>query len=159
MTRMNARDAWTSWLEAHVDAPLSGRKIADLVERDNKTVTRWLKERPVRPDLVIPLARALGADLLDALVAAGQLTDDQAKHQRTRGALALATDVELAEELFSRASRGALGADVIGDEEVYGANTHGTVHQLRRVSEDEGSLLAASDADIDSHIEGQQEEP
>lgn len=157
MTRMNARDAWTSWLEAHVDAP-SGRKIADLIERDNKTVTRWLKERPVRPDLVVPLAKALDADIIDALVAAGQLTEGQAMRQRARGSLSTASDLELAEEIFSRAAKGTAGADIMCDDELY--RDADNVHRLRpRLSVDEDSLLAASDADIDSHIEGQQEEP
>lgn len=158
MTHMNARDAWTTWLEAHVGAQASGRKIADLIGRDNKTVSRWLKERPVRPDLVVPLARALDVDLLDALVAAGQITKEQAARQRTRGALSMASDLELAEELFSRASRGTATADIMGDDELY--QREDNVHHLRpRLSVDEGSLRAASDADIDNHIEGQQEEP
>ncbi|MGR4009186.1 hypothetical protein [Leucobacter sp. 1207-22] len=75
---------------------------------NHSTIRRQLLgEGEMTAPVVIQLARTYNADVIDALVAAGFITEDDASGHSTSVSLRNATDIELAQEILRRASDGS----------------------------------------------------
>ncbi len=66
------------------------------------TLSRQLKSGALSPEVVAAVARAYGADVLDALVLAGVITREDIRAHGVRQALEAAMDVEIAREVSRR---------------------------------------------------------
>lgn len=71
---------------------------------DKSAFTRWKKGARADPDFVVKVARAYNANVLEALVAAEFITEEEAKlvEVAPRLSLRLATDEQLTDELLRR---------------------------------------------------------
>ena len=67
------------------------------------TLARQIKAGSLTAETVVAVARAYGADVLDALVACGLITKDEVRKHGIRATLRDAVDVELAAEIMRRA--------------------------------------------------------
>lgn len=94
------------------------------------TIRRQLTgEGDLTAGVVVALARTYKRNVLEALVTAGFITQQEAEAPSVREALAAATDVDLAEEILKRAQEGTAGSaltDPIAPVLVggFGDNTH-----------------------------------
>lgn len=98
MQHMNAS---VTWLEL-VQQGDSVRSVATRAGVDNSTLSRQIKAGEIRSDMVIRIARGLGLDVIDALVASGHVTAEEAGVTRPSSTLRLATDQQLADEILRR---------------------------------------------------------
>lgn len=98
MQHMNAS---VTWLEL-VQKGDSVRSIATKAGVDNSTLSRQIKAGEIRADMVIRIARGLGIDIIDALVASGYVQAEEAGVTRPTSTLRLATDQQLADEILRR---------------------------------------------------------
>lgn len=70
------------------------------------TVTRQLHDGRLGYDLIVPIARAYGADPIEGLIIAGLITQDDIDMHANRATLADATDAEIADEVWRRLTEG-----------------------------------------------------
>lgn len=101
---------WDSWVD-HVTNGASARAIAAAIGGSNTTVARWSREENVPAEGAVAVARAYGADPIEALCAAGYLTDDDLVGAEVVGGLRGATTLQLVEELLRRTLIGELAPD------------------------------------------------
>lgn len=96
----------------------SFKEAADRAGFDKSAFTRWKKGAKADPAFVVALARGYHTNVVEALVAAGLITDGEADmttiHLGAREALAEASDRSLLEEIANRLESRARG--VAGDE-------------------------------------------
>ncbi|MBQ1444113.1 MAG: helix-turn-helix transcriptional regulator [Renibacterium sp.] len=94
---------WSDYLKATAPAAQQ-RDIAQAAGVDQATVSRWQRSGvPPRPENVAAFARAYRRPVLEAFVAAGFLSNDEAKERpRGRPRLDLIEDAELLAELGRR---------------------------------------------------------
>ena len=111
------------------------------------TLGRQLERGRLSPETVVAIANAYGTDALDALVIAGLITREHIRAHGVRAALAEATDVEIADEVYARLLR--------GEHEVF--DRAPSRSHLRSVS-DLDDTVAARDADDDAEAEAQTED-
>lgn len=72
---------------------------------------RRLEKRSLTPELVVPIARAYGKDVLQALVTTGLITERDISREPRLAALRDATDHELIAELWRRLKDGTATSD------------------------------------------------
>lgn len=98
-------DQWARYVR-DVAGNLNQLEIAAKTGIAQSNVGRWLRGEPGTPkaDSVVALARAFDQPPVEALVAAGYITEEEAgaKARRTRTPLNDYTDVELVDELRRR---------------------------------------------------------
>lgn len=94
---------WSDYLRSVAPAAQQ-REIAQASGVDQATVSRWQRaDAPPRPDNVAAFARAYQRPVLEAFIAAGFLTPDEANERpRGRPRLDLVPDEELLAELGQR---------------------------------------------------------
>ena len=96
----------------------SFKEAADRAGFDKSAFTRWKKGAKADPAFAVALARGYHTNVVEALVAAGLITDGEADmttiHLGAREALAEASDRSLLEEIANRLESRARG--VAGDE-------------------------------------------
>ncbi|KKI20583.1 hypothetical protein XM48_07665 [Leucobacter sp. Ag1] len=103
------RTAIKDFLERSTGA--SVREMARAADLNHTRVGRQLNgDSELSASVVVAIARAFGIDVLDALVAGGFITADEASRSGARGALHAATDFELAREIMNRAAQGSAGS-------------------------------------------------
>ena len=67
------------------------------------TLSRQVRAEALTAETVVAIARAYGADVLDALVACGLITRDEIRAHGVKAALEDALEIELAAEVMRRA--------------------------------------------------------
>lgn len=99
--------AFAEWL--HAKAPnATHRELGNHLNVSHTTIRRQLNgESALDAVSVIRLARAYQLNVLEALVAAGFLTEEEASTPSIEHALKAATDIELAREILRRAEYSA----------------------------------------------------
>lgn len=125
--------------------------VNQVAQRSNvaqTTLNAQVRTGKLKPEVVVAIATAYGTDALDALVIAGLITREHIRAHGVRGALAAATDEEIADEVYARLTRG-------GEHEAF--DTAPSRSHLRAVSA-AGETLAARDADDDAEAEAQTED-
>lgn len=83
---------------------------------NQSTLSRQLNAGRLSPEMVVPLARAYGADVIDALVIHGLISPKDVRLHDVRVELARIPDKELADEVWRRMERGE--GDNVWDEPV-----------------------------------------
>ena len=94
---------WSRWVDQLI-APDSPARAAERAGFDRSAFTRWSKGASADPAFAVKLARAYGASPIEALTAAGLITDAEAQ-MRSFGmseALSLASDAALIEQISRR---------------------------------------------------------
>jgi hypothetical protein len=96
------------------------RAVARAIDMDQSTLRRQLTGTNALPvETVVAICRAFRIPLADAFVAAGYITEEEAKTIGSDRSLAAATDRELTAEMVRRLNRGEAGPDItdpISDE-------------------------------------------
>lgn len=105
----------TEWFTDLIGAD-SVNAAAGKADINQSTLSRQLNAGRLSPEMVVPLARAYGADVIDALVTHGLVSQADVQRHYVRAALADATDRELADEVWRRMQEGRGGE--IWDEPV-----------------------------------------
>lgn len=93
---------WWRYVEAVAEGA-SGVEIARKVQFDQSAVSRWKKGERPGWEFVLKFARAYNRNVLEALVEAEFITEDEAKLREVKVGVRDLTDVALAEELLRRA--------------------------------------------------------
>ncbi len=137
MQHMNAS---VTWLEL-VQQGDSVRSIATRAGVDNSTLSRQIKAGEIRSDMVIRIARGLGLDVIDALVAAGHVTAEEAGVTRPSSTLRLVTDQQLADEILRRLES---VHDRVLDDPLNIPRTPDNVHEL---------TLRSKPAEVDTEVD------
>lgn len=75
--------AWWDYISALRPAGMSDRKLAAHIEVTPATVSRWRAGKPAAATEVVRAARCFGVSPVEALVAAGLLTDEETRLWRT----------------------------------------------------------------------------
>lgn len=73
---------------------------------NQSTITRQLRDGRLGYDLIVPIARAYGADPIEGLIVAGLITQDDIDMHTPRATLVEATDKEIADEVWRRLVEG-----------------------------------------------------
>lgn len=110
---------------------------------NQSTLSRQLNAGRLSPEMVVPLARAYGADVIDALVVHGLISPEDVQKHAVRAALADATDAEIADEVWKRLNDGREHATF--DEAVGPAQ----LHPVPDLPED-AAALEGEDPDTDN---------
>ncbi|GAA2237367.1 hypothetical protein GCM10010401_06890 [Rarobacter faecitabidus] len=100
-----------------------------------RTLNRQLKARKLKPEVVAPLARAYGQDVLDTLILVGLVTRGDIRRHGVRAALEAATDRELSDEVYRRMLDGR--EHVAFDEPIGNPETPMSDPHLKLVANDE----------------------
>lgn len=133
--------SWKQWFDSIAPADWTERSVARDTGNDNKSVGRWMDLAQPRAEFILQLAHAYNADPLEGLIAAGYLEPRDVEESAVERALRIATDIQLAQEMYRRVADGsepALKVDL--------------------AHADADVMLAARDADDDEEIEAQQNE-
>ena len=93
------------WYEKTV-GDTSENAVATRAGINQRTLNRQLKAGRLTPETVAAIAATYDRDMLDALVIAGLITHEHIKQHGVRGALAAATDREIADEVWRRLNDG-----------------------------------------------------
>lgn len=94
--------AFTEWISRVAGSNMSNREIAKKVGMTSATFHRkWAEEAFVADDAIV-IARAFGRSPIEALVAQGSLTEDEAKKAERGYSLSEYTTLELSQELLRR---------------------------------------------------------
>lgn len=93
----------TEWYERLVGGA-SVNSVARRAGINQSTLNRQLNDGRIEPTLVVAIARAYGANVLDALVAQGLITREDVAARGVFAALADATDQEIAAAVWRRMS-------------------------------------------------------
>ena len=105
---------WWSYIEKLIGTD-TAQEAARRAGFDKSAFTRWKKGARADPDFVVKLARAYHGNVLEALVAAGFITEDEASLREVnpsrRDMLRELTDVELADEQRRRAEHTVIRID------------------------------------------------
>lgn len=94
---------WWKYVEA-VAGDVPGREIARTAEFDPSAVSRWKKGEKPRWDFVLKFARAYKRNVLEALVEAGFLSDEEVNLTEVKVGVEDLTLEELLEEALRRVS-------------------------------------------------------
>lgn len=107
--------SWRQWFDRIAPADWTERSVARDTGNDNKSVGRWMDLDQPRAEFILDLARAYNGDPIEGLVAAGFLAPRDVEESAVERALRIATDIQLAQEMYRRvadATDPALKADV-----------------------------------------------
>lgn len=94
--------AWEEYVH-RITGGASQRDVGDRIGHSHTTARRWMSDGAT-PQQVIALAVAYNADILEALVAAGWLAEDDVKNVNLDGVLRKLSAVKLTAELYRRAT-------------------------------------------------------
>lgn len=89
------------WLEKITQGD-SLRRIAEVADVSDRTLSRQLREEEIRPDMVIKIAQSYGESPSEALVDLGFMDEKWLVSASVRRALMKASDEELTDELLRR---------------------------------------------------------
>lgn len=107
---------WWGYITRHAGERLTQKQVAEVSGVDQSTISRWKREGASRPENIIKFARAFRRPPVEALIAAGYLTEDEAADVVTiRPVVADLTDDALLDEVRRRMSGGKNDLEV--DEE------------------------------------------
>lgn len=107
---MTANSWWT-----YVEGTLDGDSALEAGRRagfDSSAFTRWKKGARPDVDFVVKFARAYGRPVVEAIAAAGFITEAEADLREVQVGLHELSDLELAQELLSRVEAQAQLSDV-----------------------------------------------
>ncbi|MGW4426398.1 helix-turn-helix domain-containing protein [Streptosporangium sp. NPDC004631] len=101
-------DTWWQYVE-RITSGATQRAIAATIDVDKATVWRWKTGTAPSPEAVIRLARAYQRPIVEALVASGAITPEEAdiRHVAVAPNLSELDDEELVDELLQRLRRKA----------------------------------------------------
>lgn len=92
---------WEAWV-TKVTGGATARQVAERIGKSHTTALRWM-HNGTSPEQVIAFAIAYNADIIQALVAAGWISESDLENLNLASALRSLTEVELAGELYRRA--------------------------------------------------------
>ncbi|WJZ04808.1 hypothetical protein CFREN_04150 [Corynebacterium freneyi] len=120
---------------------------ANQIGISKSNITRWKDGARAAPDFVVKVARAYGANVLEALVEAEFITEKEAKLQQVRTGTPLeeATNQQILREILRRSGPEATYLFGMGDEQI---NPDADVLDLPRRSDDTPAIRAVSDDDL-----------
>lgn len=117
------------------------------------TLDRQLKADSLRPESAVAIARAYGADPVDALVAVGLLTAEEVARRGSRVVLAELTDRMLADEVWDRMAEGR-GVKEFDDQRPSFQVVDGGGVEEPEVSERSASIWSQVEAAHNEHMGG-----
>lgn len=110
---------WWGYITRHGGERLTQKQIAEVSGVDQSTISRWKREGASRPENIIKFARAFRRPPVEALIAAGYLTENEAADVVTiRPVAADLTDDALLDEVRRRMTG---GSNAVEDDEEQGA--------------------------------------
>ncbi|MDF3280442.1 helix-turn-helix transcriptional regulator [Gordonia sp. N1V] len=110
---------WWGYITRHAGERLTQKQIAEVSGVDQSTISRWKREGANKPENIIKFARAFRRPPVEALIAAGYLTENEAADVVTiRPVAADLTDDALLDEVRRRMTG---GSNAVEDDEEQGA--------------------------------------
>lgn len=117
-------------------------------------ITRWKDGARAAPDFVVKVARAYGANVLDALVEAEFITEDEAALKEVgpdvAAAIRLATDDQLTDEILRRLKLGSRSFDTPVDD-LAARRSNTTSPGIRPVVDDDDPLAGIDPQQYAAH--------
>ena len=100
-----SKTPWWDYVQT-VTNGASGREIANTADFDPSSISRWKRGDPPRWDFVIKFARAYNRNVIEALVMADMITDEEAGLREVKVGVDDLTTEELLDEALRRIKAG-----------------------------------------------------